>query len=152
MAKEFFKAHFYPAQFSRKAYVTNSLNYYLASLFFNAFPLPAARSGHPADAALHRRAASTDGYSVLIFPEGRRTDEGAIGRFQPGVGMVAASSRCRSSRSGLRVLTVSCTIHGSSRVEEPPGWPSGVLCGWRETTTPTLARQVEEAVRQLDNR
>ena len=45
MAKEFFKAHFYPEQFSRKAYVTNSLNYYLASLFFNAFPLPQREAG-----------------------------------------------------------------------------------------------------------
>ena len=45
MAKEFFKAHFYPEQFSRKAYVQNSANYYLASLFFNAFPLPQRESG-----------------------------------------------------------------------------------------------------------
>ena len=45
MAKEFFRAHFYPEQFSRKAYVTNSLNYYLSSLFFNAFPLPQREAG-----------------------------------------------------------------------------------------------------------
>ena len=39
MAKEFFKAHFYPAAVRTKAWLTNSLNYYLASAFFNAFPL-----------------------------------------------------------------------------------------------------------------
>ena len=27
---------------------------------------------------------------MLIFPEGRRTEKGEIGRFQPGVGMIAA--------------------------------------------------------------
>ena len=45
MAKEFFKAHFYPEQFSRGRVLTNSLNYYLASLFFNAFPLPQREAG-----------------------------------------------------------------------------------------------------------
>ena len=40
MAKEFFKAHFFPAQYGHRAWLTNSLNYYLAALFFNAFPLP----------------------------------------------------------------------------------------------------------------
>ena len=45
MAKEFFKPHFYPDQFGRRAYVTSSLNYYLASLFFNAFPLPQREAG-----------------------------------------------------------------------------------------------------------
>ncbi|MGE3509076.1 MAG: AMP-binding protein, partial [Vicinamibacterales bacterium] len=32
MAKEFFKAHFFPEQFGRSAWFTNSLNYYLAAL------------------------------------------------------------------------------------------------------------------------
>ena len=45
MAKEFFKAHFFPKQFGRRAWFTNSLNYYLASLFFNAFPLPQREAG-----------------------------------------------------------------------------------------------------------
>ena len=38
-AKEFFNAHFFPERYGRKAWFTNSLNYYLSSLFFNAFPL-----------------------------------------------------------------------------------------------------------------
>jgi len=45
MAKEFFKAHFFPEQHSRAARFTNSLNYYLAALFFNAFPLPQREAG-----------------------------------------------------------------------------------------------------------
>ena len=45
MAKEFFKPHFFPGQYSRRAWFTNSLNYWLAALFFNAFPLPQREAG-----------------------------------------------------------------------------------------------------------
>jgi long-chain acyl-CoA synthetase len=89
MAKEFFKAHFYPDQYSRKAHLTNSLNYYLAALFFNAFPLPQRESG--TRQTLRYIGELVDaGYSVLIFPEGKRTETGEINRFQPGAAMVAA--------------------------------------------------------------
>ncbi|MBW8866389.1 MAG: AMP-binding protein [Acidobacteria bacterium] len=45
MGKEMFAAHFFPAEHGRLAWVTNSLNYYLAVLFFNAFPLPQREAG-----------------------------------------------------------------------------------------------------------
>ena len=45
MAKEFFKAHFFPSECGRRAWFTNSLNYYLAALVFNAFPLPQREAG-----------------------------------------------------------------------------------------------------------
>ena len=89
MAKEFFKAHFYPEQFGRAAWFTSSLNYYLAAFFFNAFPLPQREAG-----TRHTLRYVGDllgaGYSILIFPEGKRTDAGEINRFQPGVGMIAS--------------------------------------------------------------
>ena len=43
--KEFFTAHFHPDQFTPAGLLQNSANYYLASLFFNAFPLPQRESG-----------------------------------------------------------------------------------------------------------
>ena len=89
MAKEFFKAHFYPEQFGRKAYFQNSANYYLASLFFNAFPLPQRESGTRQTLRYIGELISR-GYSILIYPEGRRTQKGEIGRFQPGAAMIAA--------------------------------------------------------------
>jgi long-chain acyl-CoA synthetase len=89
MAKEFFKPHFYPDQFSTGARLTNSLNYYLAATFFNAFPLPQRETG-TRQTLRYIGDLIGDGYSVLIFPEGRRTENGEIGRFQPGVGMIAA--------------------------------------------------------------
>ena len=42
---------------------------------------------------------ATDGLSILIFPEGHRTESGEIKEFQPGVGMMAA-------RLGLPVVPV----------------------------------------------
>jgi hypothetical protein len=56
MAKEFFKAHFFPKEHGRVLRVATSAAYYLAALVFNAFPLPQREAG-AADAALHGRAA-----------------------------------------------------------------------------------------------
>ena len=106
MAKEFFKAHFYPEQFSRKAYVQNSANYYLASLFFNAFPLPQRESG-TRQTLRYIGELISQGYSILIYPEGRRTQEGEIGRFLPGAAMIAA-------RLGVPVVPV--RLEGLDRI------------------------------------
>lgn len=98
MMKEFFNAHYDPARYGRKAWFTSSLNYYLSALFFNAFPLTQSGAGtrqtlrYIGDLIGH-------GYSILIFPEGRRTEAGEIARFQPGVGMIAA-------RLGVPVIPV----------------------------------------------
>ncbi len=89
MAKEFFKAHFYPEQFGTRDYISNSLNYYLASMFFNAFPLPQRESG-TRQTLRYIGELVADGFSILIYPEGRRTQEGEISRFQPGAAMIAA--------------------------------------------------------------
>ncbi len=148
MAKEFFRAHFYPEQFSRKAYVTNSLNYYLSSLFFNAFPLPQREAG-TRQTLRYIGSLLSSGFSVLIFPEGRRTDDGTIGRFQPGVGMAAAR---------LQVPVVPVRLDGLDRIlhhkwKFPKRGNARVAFGrplWLEGTDyADLARQVEEAVRSL---
>jgi long-chain acyl-CoA synthetase len=106
MAKEFFQAHFHPERFTRGEYVTNSLNYYLASLFFNAFPLPQRETGTRQTLRYIGDLVSS-GYSILIYPEGRRTSDGAIGRFLPGAAMIAA-------RLGVPVVPV--RIEGLDRV------------------------------------
>ncbi len=89
MAKEFFKAHFFPEQFGRMAWFTNSLNYYLAALFFNAFPLPQREAG-TRQTLRYIGEVLQDGFSVLIFPEGKRTDTAELDPFRPGVGMIGA--------------------------------------------------------------
>ena len=148
MAKEFFRAHFHPSQFSRKAYFTSSLNYYLASLFFNAFPLPQRESG-TRQTLRYIGDLLSSGFSILIFPEGKRTDDGSIVRFQPGVGMVAAR---------LQVPVVPVRLEGLDRIlhhswQFPRRGTASVTFGrpryLEGTDYAALARQVEEAVREL---
>ncbi len=148
MAKEFFKAHFFPKDYGRRAWLSNSVNYYLAALFFNAFPLPQREAG-ARQTLRYIGDVLDDGFSVLIFPEGRRTDTGAIDRFRPGIGMIA---------SKLAVPVVPVRIEGLDRVL-PPGarmarrGPVRVAFGAPMRLTgddyEALARQVEDAVRNL---
>src|SRR5207302_9530329 len=106
MLKEMFAAHFFPAGHGRLAWFTNSLNYYLAVLFFNAFPLPQREAG-ARQTLRYIGEVLSDGFSVLIFPEGHRTEAGEIDRFRPGIGMIA-------SRLGVPVVPV--RIDGLVRV------------------------------------
>ena len=102
--------------------LTNSLNYYLASLFFNAFPLPQRETG-TRQTLRYIGELIGDGYSVLIFPEGRRTEDGEIGRFQPGVGMIAAR---------LDVPVVPVRLEGLDRIlHHTWKFPSGAGRAWR---------------------
>jgi long-chain acyl-CoA synthetase len=148
MAKEFFKPHFFPEQHSRGEWFTNSLNYWLAALFFNAFPLPQREAG-ARQTLRYIGDIVEDGFSVLIFPEGRRSEDGTIERFRPGIGMIA---------SRLSVPVVPVRIDGLQQVL-PPGWrmarPGRVRVTFGKPLTLTgedyeaLAKQVEDAVRAL---
>ncbi len=106
MAREFFEAHFHPDRHPWRARLTSGLNYQLAALFFNAFPLPQREAG-TRQVLRYMGELAEDGCSVLIFPEGRRTDHGEINQFRPGIGMIGA-------RLGLPVVPV--RIEGLDRV------------------------------------
>jgi long-chain acyl-CoA synthetase len=148
MAKEFFKAHFFPSQFGVRARATNSANYYLAALFFNAFPLPQRESG-TRQTLRYIGELVGDGYSVLIFPEGRRSSDGSVGRFLPGVAMIASRLDVPVvpvRLDGLdRILhhTWKFPVRGTARVAfGPPMRLDG-------HDYPALARELEDAVRRL---
>ncbi len=148
MAKEFFKPHFFPEQYTRGAWFTNSLNYYLAALFFNAFPLPQREAG-ARQTLRYIGEVLGDGFSVLIFPEGERSETGAIKRFRPGVGMIA---------SRLEAPIVPVRLDGVDRVLNPR-WkmarPGRVRVAFGAPLRLTgddyeaLAKRVEDAVRAL---
>jgi long-chain acyl-CoA synthetase len=147
MAKEFFKAHFFPGDHTWRQWLTNTLNYYLAAFYFNAFPLPQREAG--ARQTLRYIGEMTgDGWSVLIFPEGLRSTEG-IQPFRPGIGMIASRLDVPVVPVRLdgvaRVLPMGSTFMRPARVRVAFGAPLR-LSG---EDYAGLARQVEDAVRRL---
>jgi len=106
MSMEFFDAHFHPERHSPGERFTSGLNYYLSALFFNTLPLP-QRERSAIAALRYAGELVSDGWSILIFPEGGRTQHGEIGAFRPGVGMMA-------SRLGVPVVPV--RLEGLDRI------------------------------------
>jgi 1-acyl-sn-glycerol-3-phosphate acyltransferase len=148
MQKEFFKAHFFPGEYGWQARFKTSLLYYLAAFYFNAFPLPQREAG--ARQTLQYIGDLTgDGWSIVIFPEGMRSDSGHMREFRGGIGMIGAR---------LDVPVVPVRIEGADRVLHPtwrmarPG-PVRVAFGaplrLRGDDYAALAREVEQAVRAL---
>jgi long-chain acyl-CoA synthetase len=142
MRKEFFEQHFHGSG------LTNSLNYYLSALFFNAFPIPQREPG-ALTTLRYMGDLATEKWCVLIFPEGRMTKQGEIAPFQPGVGMIA---------SKLHLPVVPVRIEGLDRVLHST-WKMARMGRVRVAFGPplhlagddylALARQVEDAVRKL---
>jgi long-chain acyl-CoA synthetase len=148
MSKEFFDAHFHPANYSRTKRFTNGLNYNLAALVFNGFPLPQREAG-ARDALRYAADLAADGYSILIFPEGKRTDKGELLPFQPGVGMLA--SRLRMPVVPVRLEGLERVLHKDAKFPMPG--PARVKFGpplmLKGDDYAALAKKVEEAVRAL---
>ncbi len=148
MLKEFFKAHFYPAEYRWHERLTNSVNYYLASFYFNAFPIPQREAG-ARHTLKYIGELTGGGWSILIFPEGVRAETGDIKPFRGGVGMIA---------SRLDVPVVPVRLDGVDRVLHPtwkfPARGSvrvafGAPLRLRGDDYAALARQVEDAVKAL---
>ena len=148
MAKEFFKAHFFPDQFTRKEWFTNSLNYWLSAAFFNTFPLPQREAG-ARQTLRYVGELLGDGYSVLLFPEGRRTEHGEINAFRPGIGMMA--SRLGVPVVPVRLDGVDRVLHHTWKMAKPGRVTVSFGAPMRLSgdNYEELARQVEEAVRKM---
>ena len=148
MAKEYFDAHFFPERHTLRERLATSALYYLVTLFFNAFPLP--RKGPGARQTLrYMGQLVTDGFSILIFPEGHRTERGEISTFQPGVGILG---------SKLRLPVVPLRLEGVERVlHHTWHWPRrgqvrvtfGAPLVLDGDDYVALARRVEDAVTAL---
>ena len=148
MAKEFFKAHFFPEQYTRGKWFTNSLNYWLSAAFFNTFPLPQREAG-ARQTLRYAGELISGGFSVLIFPEGKRTEHGEIAPFRPGVGMMA--SRLRVPVIPVRLEGIDRVLHQTWKMATPG--PVRVIFGAPMQLTGEdyvdLTSQVEAAVRKL---
>ena len=115
---------------------------------FNVFSLPRLRGFRRSFA--HAGEAMDRGYSVLIFPEGTRSQDGQLHAFRPGIGLLAIASQ-------VPVLPVRlCGLHEaragragwlrSGRIAIRVGTP---VMPAEEDDAGQLTRRLEEAVRQL---
>jgi long-chain acyl-CoA synthetase len=78
------------AQRHRMVGVLTPFAYWLVTALFNVFPLP--RGAGLRQSFVHAGAALNDGYHVLVFPEGRRSPDGRLQPFEPGIGLLAQES------------------------------------------------------------
>jgi long-chain acyl-CoA synthetase len=61
--------------------------YWLVTALLNVFPLP--RGAGLRQSFAHAGEAMNHGYHVLVFPEGRRSPDGQLQPFEPGIGLLA---------------------------------------------------------------
>jgi long-chain acyl-CoA synthetase len=121
--------------------------YWLLTALFNVFPLPRLR-GFRASFA-HAGEAMDRGYSVLIFPEGTRSQDGQLHPFRPGIGLLAQQSQAP-------ILPVALLGLHEARARKHWFRPGGLIIrlGTLIPPNPTaspeqLTTQLEAAVRQL---
>ena len=156
MSREFFHAHFHPQGQRLRTRFRFGLEYFLACLCFNAFPLPQREAGTRASLRYIGELGS-QGWSVLIFPEGIRTKTGEIGKFRPGVGLIAAKTGVPVVP--VRIVGVDRVLHETARfptagrVEVWFGEPLAVPDEDSEAQDyAAIAQRIEEAVRALATR
>jgi long-chain acyl-CoA synthetase len=128
--------------------ILGPLAYLAITALFNVFPLP--RSTGFRRSFAHAGEALDRGYSVLIFPEGHRSEDGLLHAFRPGIGLLATQSQVpvlpialqglgelKSKKSGW-FRSRKLTVHvGSIFALEPGSEPADIT------------RQLEEQVRKL---
>ena len=98
------------AEKHRDVAIFTPLAYWLVTALFNVFPLP--RGAGLRQSFAHAGEAMDHGYHVLVFPEGRRSSDGRLQPFEPGIGLLAQESQ---------VPVQPIFIHGLKRVGNK--WP-----------------------------
>jgi long-chain acyl-CoA synthetase len=148
MAKEFFRARFHPAEYPWRERWQASTLYFLAALVFNAFPLPQREAG-ARDTLRHIGHLTSAGFSILIYPEGARGETGSLKPFRPGVAMIG--SRLNLPVIPIRLDGVDRVLHPSWRMARrgPVEVRFGAPIVFQGDDYPSMARQLEEAVRRL---
>ena len=148
MAKEVFEPHFAPSGYGVRDRVTTGCLYELAVLFFNAFPLPRTGPG-TRETLRYAGELAAAGMSILIFPEGHRSEHGEISTFQPGVAMMA--SKLRLPVVPIRLAGLDRVLHHTWRW--PRRGPVQVAFGQPLELSgddyTTLANRIEQAVTAL---
>jgi long-chain acyl-CoA synthetase len=148
MAKEFFRAHFHPAEYPWRERWQASTLYFLAALVFNAFPLPQRETG-ARDTLRYIGHLTSAGFSILIYPEGARGETGSLKPFRPGVAMIG--SRLNLPVFPVRIDGVDRVLHPSWKMARrgPVEVRFGAPIVFQGDDYASMARQLEEAVRRL---
>jgi long-chain acyl-CoA synthetase len=148
MAKDFFDAHFHPERHPWRKVLTLRTAYYLAALVFNAFPIPRREAG-ARETMRYMGDLVSDGFSILIFPEGEISHRGDVLSFQPGVGMLA--SRLNVPVIPVRLKGLDQVLHPTWRMARPgrATVAFGPALRLEGQDYAKLAKQVEEAVKAL---
>jgi long-chain acyl-CoA synthetase len=124
--------------------------YWLMTALFNVFPLP--RSSGFRRSFAHAGEALDRGYSVLIFPEGHRSEDGRMQAFRPGIGLLAIESQ-------VSVLPVALKGLGELKTGQSSWFRSGKLTIRvgdimkldSDAEPGQVARALEQAVRALSS-
>jgi long-chain acyl-CoA synthetase len=148
MAKEFFAAHFHGEEFGWGKRLRNSLGYYLAAWMFHGFPLPRTESGTK-QALQYAGELASQGYSILIYPEGEHARDGQVGRFHSGAVLLA--QKLGLPVVPVRIRGVENVLHPTSRMARP-GRVSvrfGEAIEVRGMELAKATQKVEDAVRSL---
>jgi len=124
------------------------LAYFAMTALFNVFPLP--RSSGFRQSFAHAGEALDRGYSVMVFPEGHRSEDGQLHPFRPGIGLLGM-------QSGVGILPVGLVGLGELKKDKSRWFRSGklvvhvgtVLQFRGDEDAAELTRSLEEAVRKL---
>jgi long-chain acyl-CoA synthetase len=103
---------------ARRFYLPGPAIYLLLTTLFNVFPLPRRRNFQRSFS--HAGAAMDRGYSVLVFPEGTRSADGALAQFRGGIGLLA-------KESGAAVLPVAIRGLGELKTGDRRWFRSGKI-------------------------
>ncbi len=149
MSKDYFRAWFEPRNFSRVDSWKTGMAYALTRIAFNTYPLPQEMAG--VKRALEYTGDLADRkYCPLVYPEGRRTPDGEIHAFRPGIGMMAVRLQIAVIPVHIAGLFNVYSIHdrwpkpGRARVSF--GKP---LQFHSNTAFESAAKEIEQAVREM---
>jgi long-chain acyl-CoA synthetase len=123
--------------------------FWAAVLALNVFPLPQTTRG-VRDALEHAGRLIDAGYSILVFPEGRRTPDGEMKKFRPGIGLLAVRLRLPVVPVHLQGLFEVLSVHDDWPRPGPAGIRFGEPLSFHESEDYRHATEVIEArVREL---